>query len=165
MNFNELVKNNQNNIKKIIRFITGENNEDIEQNVYLKVWQKRNCYKEQGKDACWIGTVAKNLSKDYLKSSDKKMQNKFVQDENAADSIRSNTDNPESAFIRKFRQKKIIKAINSLKPKLKEVIIMYEIEGLSYQDIASYLKCPEGTVKSRIYTAKQQLAEQLKDLL
>ncbi|MBR2525436.1 sigma-70 family RNA polymerase sigma factor, partial [bacterium] len=75
------------------------------------------------------------------------------------------SDNPESAFIRKERQKRIVKAINSLKPKLREVIMMYEIDGLSYEDIAYTLNCPIGTVKSRLFNAKQELAEKLKDLI
>lgn len=43
--------------------------------------------------------------------------------------------------------------------------MMYEIEGLNYEYIAKILNCPTGTVKSRLFNAKQQLAEQLKDLL
>ncbi len=165
MNLKDIIKNNQNNVKRIIRLITNEENEDIEQNVYIKVWQKTETYQEQGKFSGWIGTIAKNFSKDYLKSSSKKVQNNLEQDENLVNSIRDTADTPESALLRKERQKKIIKAINSLKPKLKEVIMMYEIDGLNYEYIAKILNCPVGTVKSRLFNAKQQLAEQLKDLL
>ena len=83
----------------------------------------------------------------------------------AINSIKDTAENPESAFIRKERQKRIIKAINSLKPKLKEVVIMYEIDGLSYEHIAYNLDCPIGTVKSRLFNAKQELAKKLQDLL
>lgn len=93
------------------------------------------------------------------------MQNNSTQDEEQINSIKDKSDNPESAFIRKERQKRIVKAINSLKPKLREVIMMYEIDGLSYEDIAYTLNCPIGTVKSRLFNAKQELAEKLKDLI
>ena len=165
MNLKNIIKNNQNNVKRIIRLITNEDNEDLEQEVYVKVWQKTENYQEQGKFSGWIGTIAKNFSKDYLKSSSKKNQKNSEQDENIVNEIRDNADTPESALLRKERQKKIIKAINSLKPKLKEVIMMYEIEGLNYEYIAKILNCPTGTVKSRLFNAKQQLAEKLKDLL
>lgn len=165
MDFKKIIKNNQNNVKNIIRLITQEQNEDIEQEVYIKVWQKNDSYEEQGKFKGWIGTIAKNFSKDYMKSSYKKMQNNSVQDEEQINSIKDKSDNPESAFIRKERQKRIVKAINSLKPKLKEVIMMYEIDGLSYEDIAYTLNCPIGTIKSRLFNAKQELAERLKDLM
>lgn len=52
--------------------ITKEENEDLEQEVYIKVWQKSDNYAEQCKLTGWLGTVAKNFSKDYLKSTSKK---------------------------------------------------------------------------------------------
>ena len=63
------------------------------------------------------------------------------------------------------RQKRITKAINELKSKFKEVIIMYEIEGKSYEEISNKLNCPVGTIKSRLYNAKKELYEKLKDLV
>jgi len=165
MDLKKIITNNQNNVKNIIRLITKEENEDIEQEVYIKVWQKSESYEEKGKFIGWIGTIAKNFSKDYLKSSSKKMQDNSLQDDETVNSIKDKSDNPETAFIRKERQKRIVKAINSLKPKLKEVIMMYEIEGLSYEDIAYTLNCPIGTVKSRLFNAKQELAKSLEDLL
>lgn len=165
MDFKNIIKNNQNNVKNIIRLITKEENEDIEQNVYIKAWQKSETYKEQGKFTGWIGTIAKNLSKDYLKSSSKKMQNRTEQDEVKINLIKDSADNPEVALLRNERQKRITKAINSLPPKLKEVIMMYEIEGLSGNEIAHILNCPIGTVKSRLFNAKQNLAKALEDLL
>lgn len=58
-----------------------------------------------------------------------------------------------------------MEAINQLKPKFKEVIIYTEIYGYTYEKCSKKLKCPVGTVKSRIYNAKKELAEQLHDLL
>ena len=72
---------------------------------------------------------------------------------------------PEQKTINKFRKKRIINAINNLKPKFKEIIIMYEINGLSYDEISKKLDIPIGTVKSRLYNAKQILAEELSDLI
>ena len=56
-------------------------------------------------------------------------------------------------------------AINALKPKFKEVIMLCEIDGYTYEQAAEKIKCPLGTVKSRLYKAKQELAENLQDLL
>ena len=165
MDLKKIIKNNQNNVKNIIRLITEEENEDIEQEVYVKVYQKQDKYQEKGKFFGWIGTITKNLSKDYIKSSAKKLQQNSSSEENLINTIKDNADNPEVALLKKERQKRIVKAINSLKPKFKEVIIMYEIDGLSYEYIARTINCPIGTVKSRLYTAKQQLAEILADLM
>ena len=165
MDFKKIIKNNHNNVKNIIRLITKEENEDIEQEVYVRVYQKQELYQEKGKLFGWIGTITKNLSKDYIKSSAKKLQQNSLSEENLVNTIKDNADNPEVALLKKERQKRIVKAINSLKSKFKEVIIMYEIDGLSYEYIARTINCPVGTVKSRLYTAKQQLAEILADLM
>lgn len=165
MDIKEIIQTHQNNIKKVIKLITKEENEDLEQEVYIKVWQKSDKYNEQGKLTGWLGTVAKNFSKDYLKSSAKKLQDNTISDEIQEYNTMNEKDNPESVFIQKQRQKRIVKAINSLKPKLKEVVIMYEIDGLSYEYIAKELNCPIGTVKSRLFNAKKELAILLEDML
>ena len=88
MDFKKIITNNQNNVKNIIRLITQEQNEDIEQEVYIKAWQKSDSYKEQGKFKGWIGTIAKNFSKDYMKSSSKKFQDNSIQDEETINQIK-----------------------------------------------------------------------------
>lgn len=165
MDIKEIIQTHQNNIKKVIKLITKEENEDIEQEVYIKVWQKSDNYKEQGKLTGWLGTVAKNFSKDYLKSSTKKQHDITISDEIQEYNVLNEKENPETVFIQKQRQKRIVKAIDSLKPKLKEVIMMYEIDGLSYEYIAKELNCPIGTVKSRLFNAKKELAILLEDML
>ncbi len=165
MDFNKLIENNRHNVKNIIRLITKEENEDIEQEVYIKAWQNTNRYEEQGKFKGWINTIARNLSKDYLKSAKKCYETKGKNDENILNSIKDNKMTVEKELLSKQRQAMTTDAINSLKPKLKTVIIMAEIEGLSYTAIAQKLKCPEGTVKSRVYHAKRELYEKLKDIM
>ena len=59
----------------------------------------------------------------------------------------------------------ISEAINNLKPKFREVIMLYEIENQSYEEISQKLKCPIGTVKSRLYNAKKELATALQELM
>ena len=86
-------------------------------------------------------------------------------DEEVINNIKNNSITPENKVIKLERQKQIIKAINGLKPKFKEVIMLCEIDGYSYEECAKKLKCPLGTVKSRIFNAKKELAIQLKDLL
>ena len=100
-----------------------------------------------------------------MKSADRRVQQNSTADEEVINSIRDNKVTPDSALISKIRQKRIIQAIDSLKPKFKEVIMLSEIEGYTYEQIAEKLQVPIGTVKSRIYNAKQELAQQLEDLL
>ena len=165
MDFNKLINNNKQNIKNIIRLITKEENEDLEQEVYLKILKNSDKYSERGSLKSWISMIAKNTSLDYLKSSYHKMISSSTSDEEVINNIKNNSITPENKVIKLERQKQIIKAINGLKPKFKEVIMLCEIDGYSYEECAKKLKCPLGTVKSRIFNAKKELAVQLKDLL
>ncbi len=165
MDFKEIIKTNQNNVKSIIRLITKENNEDLEQEVDIKVWKNSEKYQEKGSFKSWINTIAKNVSKDYLKSVQKRNQDALTGDDDVFNSIKDKKVTPELRVINNDRQKIITTAIESLKPKFKEVIMLCEIYGYSYEETAFKLKCPLGTVKSRLYNAKKELTEKLKDLL
>lgn len=165
MNFNEIIETNKNNIKNIIRLITKSENEDLEQEVYIKLWKNSDKYKEQGSMNSWIGTIAKNTSKDYLKSAMVRNEQNSTSDEFVITSIKDKKTTPEDRVLASERQKRIIKAIDSLKPKLRETIMLCEIYGYTYEEAAEKLNCPIGTIKSRIYNAKKELAEKLEDLL
>ena len=161
MDFNKLINNHKQNIKNIIRLITKEENEDLEQEVYLKILKNSDKYSERGSLKSWISMIAKNTSLDYLKSSYHKMISSSTSDEEVINNIKNNSITPENKVIKLERQKQIIKAINGLKPKFKEVIMLCEIDGYSYEECAKKLKCPLGTVKSRIFNAKKELAIQV----
>ena len=165
MNFSELIKTNKENVKSIIRLITKQENEALEQEVYIKVWKNADKYEERGSFKSWINTVAKNLSKDYLKSAGFRNSSNTTSDEYAFECIKDKKESPEKAVISMERQKRIISEIDSLRPKLREVIMLCEIQGFTYEEVAQKLKCPVGTVKSRIFNAKKILAERLEDLL
>ena len=165
MDFKEIIKTNKNNVQNIIRKITNNYDEDIEQEVYIKVWQNSDKYEEKGSFKGWISTIAKNLSKDYLKSAYHRMFQTSTADDDTMNTICDNKPTPDNVFMSKLRQKRIKEAINQLPAKLKEVIILSEIEDLSYEQMAKKLNVPLGTVKSRIYNAKKELANKLQDLL
>ena len=165
MDFNKVIESNRQNIKNIIRLITKEDNEDIEQEVYVKMWKNADKYKEQGSVKSWISTITRNTSLDYLKSAYYKVFQTSTSDEYTLTSVSDKKVTPEDNVINLERRKKIINAIDNLKPKFKEVIMLCEVQGYSYEDCAKKLNCPVGTIKSRIYNAKKELAQKLEDLL
>ena len=165
MNFNELIKKHKTNIKNMIKLITKTENEDLEQEVYIKLWKNSDKYQERGSLKSWISTIAKNTSKDYLKSSVVKYEQNSTSEDFVLDSIKDKKSTPEARALAAERQKRIIAAVESLKPKFKEVIMLCEIYGYTYEDASKKLKCPLGTIKSRIYNAKKELALMLEDLL
>lgn len=165
MDLKEIIELHGSTVRNIIKRFTNEQNEDLEQEVYTRVWKNSDKYEEQGTIKAWIRTISANLSKDYLKSSQKKLSDNTTNDETALSFVADRTETPESFLLKKERQKRISEAINNLKPKFKEVIMLYEIENQSYEEISQKLKCPIGTVKSRLYNAKKELAIMLDDLI
>ena len=165
MDFKKLVKENKSNVRSIIRLITNEDNEDLEQEVYLRVWKNSGKYNEHGHFKSWINTVAGNISKDYLKSAYRKNKDLSDSDENVLNTVADKKDTPEIRLVQTERQTIIMNAVNSLRPRFKEVILLCEIYEYSYEECAKKLKCPLGTIKSRLYNAKKELAEKLRELL
>ena len=165
MNFSDLIKSNKQNVKNIIRLITKQENEDLEQEVYIRVLKNVDKYEERGSFKSWISTVAKNVSKDYLKSAGFKNSQNTTSDEYTLVSIKDNKISPENKAISSERQSRIITAVEELKPKFRDVIILCEIEGYTYEEASKKLRCPLGTIKSRLYNAKKELAVKLEDLL
>ena len=165
MDFNKLVRENKKNIQNIIRLVTKEDNEDLEQEVYIRVLKNADKYKEQGTFKSWVSTIAKNISKDYLKSASYKARENSTSEDEDWVQIADKKVTPELRLIKNERQQIIIDAVNSLKPKFKEVVLMCEIYGYSYEDCAKKLNCPLGTVKSRLYNAKKELSILLADLI
>ena len=165
MDLKEIISNHGSTVRNIIKRITNEHNEDLEQEIYTKIWKNSDKYQEKGSIQAWIRTISANLSKDYLKSSQKKLSDNSTNDETVLSFVQDSKDTPESLLIKRERQKMISEAINNLKPKFREVIMLYEIENQSYEDISQKLKCPIGTVKSRLYNAKKELAFALQELM
>ena len=165
MNFEEIIKTNKQNIKNIIRLITHQDNEDVEQEVYIKLWKNADKYEERGTLKSWVNTIAKNTAKDFLKSATFKKDQNTTSDDVELGKIKDRKVSPEDALITTDRQKTIIQAVENLKPKFKEVIMMCEIYGYSYEEASKKLNCPIGTIKSRIFNAKKELAIVLQDLM
>ena len=145
--------------------MTGSENEDIEQEVYIRTWKNLDKYKENGKFKSWINTITANLCRDYMKSSYFRHSQNTVTEEDDLIQIRDEKENIESAFIQKQRQQRIIDAIDALKPKFKAVVIMYEMQDMSYEEISAKLKVPVGTIRSRLFNARKELSVTLQDLI
>lgn len=165
MNFKEIIKTNRENVKNIIKMITKSENEDLEQEVYLKVWKNSDKYTEKGSFKGWVNSIAKNVSKDYLKLAYNRKEQLTTEEDKTFENIKDKKSSPELKLIQGDRQKRILKAVEELKPKFREVVIYVEIYGYTYEECAKKFKCPVGTIKSRLYNAKKELANKLSDLL
>ena len=162
MTIENFIKENQKKIRQIIwNFADEETAKDIEQDVYLKIWRSSSHNKPLG----YIKAIVVNTCKDFLKSKQFRQSQAMSADENDLLVIKDGRETPLQKTERLFRQKMIVKAINKLPQKLKEVIIFYDINELDQNKIAQKLNCPVGTVKSRLFNARKQLQVDLSALI
>lgn len=155
-----LIEQNRSRIRAIIKKMTGSFNEDIEQEVYLKSWEKRETYKEEGNFKAWISTLTANLCRDYFRTKQFKNASLEVSSDDTYE-LQDNSRTQEEVIDAKKRQKLILKAVDSLPSKMRDVVVFYEFEEMSYEEIALRLKISVGTVKSRLFTARSLLTEKL----
>lgn len=159
----EIIEENKSLIKAIIKKITGSYNEDIEQEVYIKTWKNMENYKEQGKFSQWIGALTANVCRDYFKSRQYKIQVRQVSGGALLENVKVGG-RQEETIDAKARQKQILKAIDDLPKKMRQVVIWFEFEDLSYDEIAIKTGLPVGTIKSRLFNARKILSEKLQHL-
>ncbi len=142
--------------------MTGSDNEDLEQEVYIKVWQNKEDYQEKGKFSQWVNTITINLCRDFFRSWTYSQRQFEVQNEDHA--LPDTTKSAEDIYDERKRQKMILKAVDELPSKLRQIIILFEFEELSYEQISKKTGLPIGTIKSRLFYARKMLSEKLKSL-
>ena len=151
----------------VYRFTSdSEQSEDIVQETLIKLYTHKHYYKKIAKFSTWIYTIAANYAKTELrKKKNRKITNlsQMSSDEKDYDlpSVQPDTDQLiESEYL----EKRIQSAINTLPLHFKTVIVLRDIQELSYDEISNIVEVPLGTVKSRINRARLQLQKDLKDL-
>lgn len=155
-----LIQENQNRIRAIIKKMTGSYNEDIEQEVYVRAWENISRYEEKGKLAAWLSLITANLCRDYFRTKQFKSSQAQVSAEEF-DLVDEKEQTQEEIINIRQRQKLILKAVDSLPSKMRQVIVYYEFEEMSYEEIAAQLNISIGTVKSRLFNARLILSQKL----
>jgi len=156
---------------KILNFIFNyigdfEISEDIVQDTMVKLYQKKHYYKEIAKFSTWLYTIAKNLANTELR---KKKQRKttilsHISKDDKPYDIPSDQPGTHQEIESEITSKIIRNAIDQLTDKFRTVILLRDIQELSYEDISSIVGVPIGTIKSRINRARLQLQVELKHL-
>lgn len=156
---------------KLINFIFNylgdlESSEDVVQETMIKLYQKKHYYKEIAKFSTWLYTIAKNLAKTELRKRKQRkttLLSQFSKDDKSYE-LPSNDPEPGQEIQTDIVNKIIRDAVDQLSEKFKIVIVLRDIQGLSYEDISEIINVPIGTVKSRINRARLQLQVELKHL-
>ena len=135
-----------------------EDSEDLAQQTFLKVWQQIKTFRGDSAFFTWVYRIAINLAKNYVVSSGYKKQKVNTSIESAEIDVSSYED-IESLLIHKQSLNKIKDFINTMPESLKTAFTLRESEGKSYEEISIITETPIGTVRSRIFRARELIIE------
>ncbi|MCI0696235.1 MAG: RNA polymerase sigma factor [bacterium] len=151
----------------VYRFLGNhEEAEDVVQETFLRVYRNRHAYQRVAKFSTWIYTIAGNLARTELRRRNRRrifsLSSMGVEDKEYE--ISDDVLSPERHTNTVLSEEIIQKEINKLSPKFREVIILRDIQELSYEEISKIIRVPIGTVKSRVNRARLRLQSRLKHL-
>lgn len=140
-----------------------EDAEDISQEALLKVFKNIGSFNMQSTFKVWMYRIVVNTCLDFKRkkkvetySIDEKLQ---TEDSELTKEISDNTNNPDVILGKKLESKMLSDAVNELEEDFRIAIVLRDLQGFSYKEIAAMLSCSEGTVKSRINRARKKLKD------
>ncbi len=167
--FEELIRRHETRVFRLLMRMLGsrEEAEDVSQETFLSLHRHGHKFRHDARFSTFIYRVAANAALNRRRTLGRKNARiRQLQARNAAgDDLPSAPRDPESFASGLESQSRVQEALLRLPPDLRMATVLYDIEGLSYKEIASALSIPEGTVKSRIHRARSALRERLKGLV
>ena len=146
-----------------------EDAKELAQDAFVKAYKNLHTYRLESKFYTWLCRIAINLSIDWLRKMKLRRTSEYNDEAATKDSGGGLFDghkkeNPHSSAVNKEIYGRIIEEVEKLPDDQKQAIVLREIDGLSYREIAEIMGIPEGTVMSRLYYARKKLQQTLKDL-
>ena len=169
--FDLLVSKYQQRILNLVgRFVRNQNDAmDVTQEAFLKAYRALPNFRGDSAFYTWMYRIAVNTAKNYLAVQSRRPM-ETDQDYDEIEQIDSSgvlkeQSTPEHMLLRDEIQDTVVNAIEALPEDLRTAITLREVEGLSYEEIAAVMDCPIGTVRSRIFRAREAIDKQLKPLV
>ena len=134
--------------------------EDLTQEIFLKVFRSLEKFNQDADFSTWLSSVARNYCIDQYRAN-KREREVVVEDLVAFDLAPASSGNPHRALEDRDRRSFLRRGLDLLPDKLREAVILRDLQGLSYQEMADRLRLPEGTVKSRINRGREELSRLL----
>ena len=165
-----VLKYQQRVINLISRFVKNHSDAlDVSQETFIKAYRALPNFRGDSAFYTWLYRIAVNTAKNHLTVQSRKIT-KSDYDVAEIEQIEGNMSlteqtTPESILVKDELQETILKTIENLPEDLKSAIMLREIEGLSYEGIAEVMECPVGTVRSRIFRAREMIDSKIKPLL
>lgn len=141
--------------------------EDVVQETFIRLYKKKEMYRKVAKFSTWIYTIASNLAKTELRKRKRKrvLSLSKIGYEDKDFEIPDSLSQPDKIVENNMEMKFIKGEIDKLPARFKEVVILRDIEQLSYEEISDILKIPIGTVKSRVNRGRSRLQNKLRFLM
>lgn len=166
--YDVLVLKYQHKVLKLVRrYIRDQSEaEDVVQDAFIKAYRALPNFRGDSAFYTWLYRIAINTAKNSLVSAGRRPISVDLDAQDAAaaelQSRLKDTDTPERLLLTDEIRSVVNRAIDGLPEDLRRAIVLREIEGLSYEDIAASMACPVGTVRSRIFRAREAIDRHLK---
>ena len=144
--------------------------EDVAQEAFIKAYRALPNFRGESAFYTWLYRIGVNTAKNWLVANGRRAPTSTELDNEEAESygesdLLRDVDTPERLLMTKQIGETVNAAMDDLPEELRTAITLREIEGLSYEEIAQVMDCPIGTVRSRIFRAREAIAEKLRPLL
>ncbi len=165
-----VLKYQQRIINLVSRFVYNSSDaQDIAQEAFIKAYRALPNFRGESAFYTWMYRIAVNTAKNHLAVKSRRplesSQDIDEVEQIGGDHTLRHEETPEHLLLRDEIQETVLNSIEALPEDLKIAITLREVEGLSYEDIASAMDCPIGTVRSRIFRAREAIDKELKPLL
>ena len=165
--FGLLVERHQDYVYNSVCYLVGggQDAEDIAQEVFVSAYRALAGFQGRAQFTTWLYGIMLNSVRSYWRRR-KKVTVLSVgagdEDDDPGVQLSAQQDGPAEMSVRAERVRVVQAAIAGLDEDLREIIVLRDIQGLSYEELAEALELPDGTVKSRLYRARRELMERLK---
>lgn len=144
--------------------------EDVAQEAFIKAYRALPQFRGESAFYTWLYRIGVNTAKNYLVSQGRRAPTSTEKDAEEAETFEDagqlrDINTPESVLMSRQVAATVNAAMDRLPEELRTAITLREIEGMSYDEIAEFMDCPIGTVRSRIFRAREAIATELRPLL
>ncbi len=169
--FDLLVRKYQHRIAALIgRYVSDWSEcQDVAQDTFIRAYRAIGNFRGDAQFYTWLHRIAVNTAKNHLVAHNRRPPNDDI-DVSDAEQFDSgirlrDTDTPERELARQQMEQVVMRAVEALPEELRLAISLREVDGLSYEEIAQRMDCPIGTVRSRIFRAREAIDAELRPLM
>ncbi|EKT64575.1 RNA polymerase sigma factor RpoE [Providencia burhodogranariea] len=168
--FNLLVIKYQHKVASLVsRYVPQADVPDVAQESFIKAYRAIGSFRGDSAFYTWLYRIAVNTAKNYLVAQDRRPPASDLEASDAENyenaSALKEISNPENLMLSEELKKVVFRTIESLPEDLRMAITLRELDGLSYEEIAEIMDCPVGTVRSRIFRAREAIDNKVQPLI